>query len=296
MFRIFRSSAHSKCFVRSKTSFFHTCRPTTRARKSPIYLENQNNNISYNNNFVFRIFTRKCQSNQKRVEPLTQEERVRIYKKNLEKKREKEQQKNASVGKIAIMMIIGAVGLSYAAVPLYQMFCSATGYGGTAIKEVDDKSVKALSNKSIRPDRPLVINFVGQSSGNIPWTFVPLQKEVTCVPGESVLAFYNAKNKSDEPVVGLSIYNVVPSKAAIYFNKVQCFCFEEQRLEAGESVDMPVLFFIDPEFGDDPSLFDVRELTLSYTFFRVSGDVDAEILEKAMEEGQIYAEQQAKKK
>ena len=227
---------------------------------------------------------------------LTQEERVAIYKKKMKKIREGAAQKNANVGKIGIMIVIAVVGVSYAAVPLYQMFCSATGYGGTALKRADDTSITSLADKALRPDRPLRIKFVGQASASIPWRFTPLQREVTCVPGESVLAFYNATNKADETVIGLSIYNVVPAKASIYFNKVQCFCFEEQRLEAGESVDMPVLFFIDPEFADDPNLAGVTELTLSYTFFKVSGgDVDIEVIEQALKEGQIYAEEQAKK-
>ena len=287
MFRISSSVSflHKNNFFTSFRSFNSTSKVNKQC--SP--------NFVNNGSTILRNRTRTyCENKPKRKPQLTQEERVRIYKKNMEKIREKEHQKNSSVGKIGIMIVIGVVGLSYAAVPLYQMFCSATGYGGTAIKEVEDKSVKSLSSKSIRPDRPLKVNFIGQASANIPWTFVPLQKEVTCVPGESVLAFYNATNKSDENIIGLSIYNVIPAKAAIYFNKVQCFCFEEQRLEAGESVDMPVLFFIDPEFGDDPGLLDVRELTLSYTFFRVSGDVDNEILERAIEEGQKYAEQQVK--
>ena len=225
---------------------------------------------------------------------LTQEERVAIYKRNMKKIREEAAQKNANVGKIGIMIVIGVVGISYAAVPLYQMFCSATGYGGTALKRADETSVTELANKSIRADRPLKVKFLGQASASIPWRFTPLQKEVTCVPGESVLAFYNATNNSDETVIGLSIYNVVPAKASIYFNKVQCFCFEEQRLEARESVDMPVLFFIDPEFADDPNLAGVTELTLSYTFFKVSGgNVDIEVMEKALEEGQKYAEEHA---
>ena len=209
---------------------------------------------------------------------LSQEERVKIYKQNWQKRQEEAAEKNSRVGKYAIIVIILVVGLSYAAVPLYQIFCSATGYGGT-VKVAEDKRVSSLIDKEVRSNRPLRIKFAAQASSSIPWKFFPLQNEITCVPGESVLAFYNAKNKSQEPVVGLSIYNVIPAKASIYFNKVQCFCFEEQRLEAGEDVDMPVLFYIDPEFADDPTMADVNEIILSYTFFRVNNDnLDPELI------------------
>ena len=260
-----------------------------RCCRSPLYGLN-----SPKTRVPLQSYMRFCASNKRESKKLTQEERMRIYKENMRRIQEKSQTKNSNVGKIGIMIVIGVVGLSYASVPLYQMFCSATGYGGTALKIAQDKSVSSLADKSLRPERPLRIKFAGQASASIPWRFTPLQNEVTCVPGESVLAFYNATNTSDETVIGLSIYNVVPSKASIYFNKVQCFCFEEQRLEAGESVDMPVLFFIDPEFADDPNLADISDLTLSYTFFKVSGDIDIEEMEQALKEGQDYAEEQAK--
>ena len=117
--------------------------------------------------------------------------------------------------------------------------------------------------------RPLVIHFNADVSDRMPWKFRPIQKEVTCVPGEPVLAFFNATNTSDEPLIGISTYNVTPPKAGVYFNKIQCFCFEEQQLQPHESVDMPVFFFIDPEFCADDNLHGVDELTLSYTFFKV---------------------------
>lgn len=120
----------------------------------------------------------------------------------------------------------------------------------------------------------MTIHFSAEVNDKMPWTFEPLQENVTCLIGETVLAFYEATNTSDEPIIGISTYNVTPQKAGLYFNKIQCFCFEEQRLEAHESVNMPVLFFLDPEFLDDPALHGVENISLSYTFFKVDESVD----------------------
>jgi len=102
----------------------------------------------------------------------------------------------------------------------------------------------------------------------MPWTFLPEQKEVKVIPGEPALAFYKAKNNSNEAMTGVATYNVTPQKAGAYFNKVQCFCFDEQKLGPGEEVDMPVFFFIDPEILEDPNMKGVDRITLSYTFFK----------------------------
>ena len=108
----------------------------------------------------------------------------------------------------------------------------------------------------------------------MPWIFKPQQTEVVLTPGETALAFYTAKNRTQSSITGVATYNVFPPKAGIYFNKIQCFCFEEQRLRSEEEIDMPVLFFIDPEFLDDPAMDSVNSITLSYTFFR-TGEFDA---------------------
>ncbi|XP_046660305.1 cytochrome c oxidase assembly protein COX11, mitochondrial isoform X3 [Homalodisca vitripennis] len=99
------------------------------------------------------------------------------------------------------------------------------------------------------------------------WNFKPQQHEIKVMPGETALAFYTARNPSDKPVIGISTYNVVPFDAGQYFNKIQCFCFEEQLLNPHEEVDMPVFFYIDSEFAEDPKMEFVNEITLSYTFF-----------------------------
>eukprot|EP00850_Spirogloea_muscicola_P015434 SM000118S25577 [mRNA] locus=s118:124652:126237:+ [translate_table: standard] len=169
------------------------------------------------------------------------------------------------------------VGATYAAVPLYRMFCAATGYGGTTQKRetVEEKIARhGAPHGEAASRRELVVHFNADVADGMPWRFHPSQREVRVRPGESTLAFYTAHNLSDEPITGVSTYNVSPGKAGLYFNKIQCFCFEEQRLRAGEKVDMPVFFYIDPEYLADSKLDKVDHLTLSYTFFRVDDDDD----------------------
>ncbi|WZZ56322.1 hypothetical protein YC2023_056429 [Brassica napus] len=149
-------------------------------------------------------------------------------------------------------VVFGMVGLTYAAVPLYRTFCQATGYGGT----VQRKEIVAQFNADV--------------ADGMQWKFTPTQREVRVKPGESVLAFYTAENKSSAPITGVSTYNVIPMKAGVYFNKIQCFCYEEQRLLPGEQIDVPVFFYIDPEFETDPRMDGINNLILSYTFFKVS--------------------------
>ncbi|KAF2893040.1 hypothetical protein ILUMI_13134 [Ignelater luminosus] len=155
------------------------------------------------------------------------------------------------------------VGLSYAAVPLYRMFCQAYSYGGTLAGHDSSKveTMRAMKH------RPIIIKFNADTASSMRWNFKPQQREITVVPGETALAFYTAKNPTDIPVTGISTYNVVPFEAGQYFNKIQCFCFEEQQLNPHEQVDMPVFFYIDPEFVEDPKMEFVKEVTLSYTFF-----------------------------
>ena len=113
----------------------------------------------------------------------------------------------------------------------------------------------------------LRITFNGSVSDIMPWKFTPQQREVRVLPGETALAFYTATNKSQDDIIGVATYSVTPAQVAPYFSKIQCFCFEEQRLNAGETVDMPVFFFIDPEFVNDPTMTNIKDITLSYTFF-----------------------------
>ncbi|KAG8062370.1 hypothetical protein GUJ93_ZPchr0003g17016 [Zizania palustris] len=162
------------------------------------------------------------------------------------------------------------VGASYAAVPLYRRFCQATGYGGTVQRrESVEEKISRHAQDGTTTSREIIVQFNADVADGMPWKFVPTQREVKVKPGESALAFYTAENRSSTPITGVSTYNVAPMKAAIYFNKIQCFCFEEQTLLPGEQIDMPVFFYIDPEFETDPKMEGVNNIVLSYTFFKL---------------------------
>ncbi|KAG8932570.1 Cytochrome c oxidase assembly protein cox11, mitochondrial [Tulasnella sp. 417] len=163
----------------------------------------------------------------------------------------------------AVILFVG--GASYAAVPMYRAFCSATGYNGTPMTSErfdSDRMVPMTEAKSIK------VHFNADRSSSLPWSFTPQQKYVVVKPGESSLAFYKAKNNSKEDIIGIATYNVTPAKVAPYFSKIECFCFEEQKLLAGEEVDMPLLFFIDRDCLEDEGMKDIDDVVLSYTFFK----------------------------
>ncbi|VDN15436.1 unnamed protein product [Dibothriocephalus latus] len=157
------------------------------------------------------------------------------------------------------------LGFSYAGVPLYRIYCAKVG-GGTNTENARVKSDRVEKMKPIK-DRKITVEFSADTYSRMAWNFKPAQKSVTIVPGETALAFYTARNPTDRPITGIATYTIVPLDAAKYFNKIQCFCFEEQRLNPGEEVDLPVFFFLDPEFDDDPRLMRVSNLVLHYTFF-----------------------------
>lgn len=153
------------------------------------------------------------------------------------------------------------VGASYAAVPLYDLFCRVTGFGGTP--------QVATSDSDIVINRMITVRFDGNVNHSLPWKFKPAQRSVTLKMGESAQLAYLATNTGSEETVGTSTFNVWPPSAGAYFNKLDCFCFTEQKLASGETVEMPVVFFVDPEMDKDPELEHVKEITLSYTFFPV---------------------------
>jgi cytochrome c oxidase assembly protein subunit 11 len=163
-----------------------------------------------------------------------------------------------------VAFALATVGVSYATVPLYRLYCQQSGYGGTVNEDIDEQKVRKM-----RPakDRRIEIHFNADTAATMRWNFRPQQPVVVVSPGETALAFYTAKNPTDKAIDGISTYNVVPFEAGPYFNKIQCFCFEEQRLNPHEEVDMPVFFYIDPDYAEDPGLEGVDTITLSYTFF-----------------------------
>ena len=156
----------------------------------------------------------------------------------------------------AVLMICAA----YAAVPLYDLFCRVTGFGGTP--QVAEAAPGATGNRTI------TVRFDASLNRAMPWKFEAPEQAVTLPVGESGLAFYRAENLAAHDVVGTATYDVAPDKAGYYFSKIDCFCFTEQVLQPGEAVDMPVSFFIDPEILEDPEMDDVKTITLSYTFFQ----------------------------
>lgn len=161
-------------------------------------------------------------------------------------------------------MAFAMFAASYGAVPLYRIYCNVTGKGGKAVKENEDKVLSLKKNE----DRIITVRFNADTSSRMAWQFEPVQGQVKIHPGETTLAFYRARNPLDKPVIGVATYSVMPYEAGLYFNKIQCFCFEEQMLNANEDVFMPVLFYIDPKFTDDPRLETTDEVVLSYTFFQ----------------------------
>jgi cytochrome c oxidase assembly protein subunit 11 len=186
-----------------------------------------------------------------------------------------------SLGAAMLAVAIGTLGLAYASVPLYRMFCQATGFGGTPKRhggggEEDGYDLPKDPSK-LPNNRPLRITFNTDVSGHLPWSFKPVQKHVTVLAGQTSLAFFEATNHSKEPIIGVATYNVVPNEAGAYFNKIQCFCFDEQRLLPGETVDMPVFFYIDPEFLTDRRMGKLDTMTLSYTFFRSNEIYDSPV-------------------
>lgn len=170
--------------------------------------------------------------------------------------------RNTRIGVICGAVAVGMVGMAYASVPLYRMFCQATGFAGTPLR------VKEASTTVI--DKSIEVRFDGNVAPGLAWQFTPVVTTMTVKIGENALAFFRAKNLSDKPIVGSATYNVSPDQAGAFFNKIQCFCFTEQRLEPGETVDMPVSFFIDPAIVKDPDGARVTIITLSYTFHAVA--------------------------
>lgn len=220
-------------------------------------------------------------------------------------------EKNFRLAAYGLSIVIAVIGISYASVPLYKVFCQATGFGGTTKRvesleklmeyqraegnEKNEEGTSTTNSKWKRKDgsdekikkRMITVTFNADVSDTLPWKFWPTQKEVAVIPGETALAFFTVKNKTEKAITGIATYNVTPLKAGEYFNKIQCFCFDEQRVKAKEQIDMPVFFFLDPELLADPSMDNVHDITLSYTFFNTGEEEVEEQFEKAKAEGTL---------
>ena len=216
---------------------------------------------------------------------------------------------NAQLAWYAAAIVMGVVGATYASVPLYKVFCQTTGFGGTTQRVLQDAEPPTLIESMFKSAlqqlpqgvvrkarvhtwtdedaaarlsqlRPVVnaelitVHFDTTVPDILPWSFEATQPNVKVVPGETALSFFRVKNNSDKAITGVATYNVHPPKMGLYFQKIQCFCFEEQRILPGESVDMPVFYFIDPEMLDDPQVSYITDVTLSYTFFPTGEDED----------------------
>lgn len=166
--------------------------------------------------------------------------------------------RNRRIALLCMVAVVGMIGMSYASVPLYRLFCQVTGFAGTTHR------ADAAPEQSLA--RQVTIRFDATVARNLPWEFAAAQGPQRLKIGEVGLAFFRAKNLSAQPLVGTASFNVTPEKAGAYFSKLECFCFTEQQLAAGQEIDMPVQYFIDPSIEDDENMHDVKTITLSYTF------------------------------
>ena len=163
---------------------------------------------------------------------------------------------------VVAVVAMSMVGLAYASVPLYKLFCQVTGFGGTT------QIATQAPEQALLTAEPLAVRLDANVNPQLNWSFVPVEQEVSLKPGEEVTAIYRATNIGTTPSTGTATFNVTPQKAGPYFMKIECFCFTEQTLKPGESVDMPVRFFLDSEIVSDINTSDIDEIVLSYTFFK----------------------------
>jgi cytochrome c oxidase assembly protein subunit 11 len=170
----------------------------------------------------------------------------------------KQQRGNRTIGVIVALVFVGMVGAAYAAVPFYKAFCQATGYDGT-VRRAYKAPDKVLDDK-------ILVHF-DTNVRDLPWDFTAEQQTQPLKIGETKVAVFKVTNHSDKPVTARAVFNVVPEQAAVYFHKLSCFCFSDQTIAAGKTVEMPVLYFVDPKYATDFETRTTREVTLSYTFY-----------------------------
>lgn len=181
-------------------------------------------------------------------------------------RREQMARRNRRVAGGAFALVFTMVGVSFAAVPLYDWFCRVTGFGGTPMI---GQQAPATPGEFV-----VTVRFNANTQPQLPWRFEPAQPSVQLRVGEEGMGFYTARNLSDRPATGISTYNVTPEVVGKYFHKVACFCFEEQTLAPGQQVDMPLAFWVDPRIAEDPNTRGIRTITVNYTFHRSLHDAE----------------------
>lgn len=186
-------------------------------------------------------------------------------------------QRNRQTFLVTLAIVVGMAGMAYAAVPLYRLVCQVTGWGGT--------TQTVARNDSQIIDRKFTVQFNADVARGMPWTFKPDARQLEVKVGQDGFTSFLAQNDAAESVTGSAVYNVTPLKAGKYFYKTQCFCFGEQTLPPGESVHMPVVFFIDPEIMEDEELRDLKTITLSYTFFKQGSAAHEKAVDAYLERG-----------
>lgn len=170
-------------------------------------------------------------------------------------------QRNTRTGMIALLIAAGMLGLGFASVPLYRIFCQVTGFQGTT-QRVSEAQAATVADANV----PISVRFDANVERGFPWEFRPTQATDTVTIGVRDMAVFVARNLSDKAITGTATFNVEPAYVGKYFNKIQCFCFTEQTLRPHQEMRMPVLYYIDPAILDDPDARDVEQITLSYTF------------------------------
>lgn len=175
---------------------------------------------------------------------------------------------NLRTGLMAAAIALAMLGLGFAAVPLYRIFCQVTGFGGTTQRATGAEAAAAAAEGRKLGGATISVRFDANVPPDMPWTFRPEQVTQTVKLGERHMAFFYARNNADVPIIGTASFNVSPDQTGAYFNKIQCFCFTEQTLQPGEEVRMPVLYFVDPAIRKDSDAAPVEQITLSYTFHR----------------------------
>ena len=167
---------------------------------------------------------------------------------------------NTNVVAMCVGMVLGMGGLAYASVPLYELFCQVTGYGGTTQRAELSDAIDVI-------DRKINVRFDANTASSLDWEFAPEKREVSLNVGETMVVNYVAKNLSDEPIVGMASFNVTPQATGVFFNKVECFCFTDTYIEPGGELVMPVMFYVDPDLDKEETMKGLNTITLSYTFY-----------------------------